>query len=274
MPGDFASRNTEVMLPFAREVLAHEAEILQDARQLKHSTAHGMTEQVREHMLDRYSHLDREQRAAFTHATSTEGLALIAGQAGSGKSATLEAVREAYREAGYRVIGLSLTNSVVNDLKQDGFTEAATIAAEMKRQEVGLRRWGPRTVLIVDEAHRSIFNKYKAIFEYFDSLLVGLTATPKGEVDRDTYRLFDLQNGVPTVCVPDPKTKQCVKPYHNAKDINAGGPHAAASATADVDGGKMDGFDQVWNSNGRFDDYLYGYVQPRDIQPYCSLART
>jgi hypothetical protein len=40
--------------------------------------------------------------------------------------------------------------------------------------------------------------KYKAIFEYFDSLLVGLTATPKGEVDRDTYRLFDLQTGVPT----------------------------------------------------------------------------
>jgi hypothetical protein len=48
------------------------------------------------------------------------------------------------------------------------------------------------------QAHRSVYRKYKAIFEYFDSLLVGLTATPKGEVDRDTYRLFDLQTGVPT----------------------------------------------------------------------------
>ena len=51
---------------------------------------------------------------------------------------------------------------------------------------------------MIDEAHRSVYRKYKAIFEYFDSLLVGLTATPKGEVDRDTYRLFDLQTGVPT----------------------------------------------------------------------------
>jgi phospholipase C len=51
-----------------------------------------------------------------------------------------------------------------------------------------------------------------------------------------------MQNGVPTVCVPDPQTGQCVKPYHNSSDINAGGPHAAASAAADVNGGKMDGF--------------------------------
>jgi phospholipase C len=51
-----------------------------------------------------------------------------------------------------------------------------------------------------------------------------------------------MKNGVPTVCVNDPATKQCVKPYHDAKDINAGGPHAEASARADIDGGKMDGF--------------------------------
>ena len=51
-----------------------------------------------------------------------------------------------------------------------------------------------------------------------------------------------MQNGVPTVCANDPKTNTCVKPYHNAADVNAGGPHAAASATADIDSGKMDGF--------------------------------
>src|SRR5436190_20312072 len=53
-------------------------------------------------------------------------------------------------------------------------------------------------LVIIDEAHRSVFQKYRAIFEYFDSLLVGLTATPKDEVDRNTYGLFDLENGVPT----------------------------------------------------------------------------
>jgi type I restriction enzyme R subunit len=53
-------------------------------------------------------------------------------------------------------------------------------------------------LVVIDEAHRSVYRKYGAIFDYFDSLLVGLTATPKDEVDRDTYRLFELQRGVPT----------------------------------------------------------------------------
>jgi type I restriction enzyme R subunit len=53
-------------------------------------------------------------------------------------------------------------------------------------------------LVIIDEAHRSVYQKYGAIFEYFDSLLVGLTATPKEEVDRNTYRLFELETGVPT----------------------------------------------------------------------------
>ena len=46
-------------------------------------------------------------------------------------------------------------------------------------------------LIIVDEAHRSIFGKYGDIFDYFDSLLVGLTATPRSEVDRSTYQLFE-----------------------------------------------------------------------------------
>jgi type I restriction enzyme R subunit len=64
----------------------------------------------------------------------------------------------------------------------------------------GRRRFGPGhfDLVVIDEAHRSVYRKYGAIFDYFDSLLVGLTATPKDEVDRDTYRLFDLQRGVPT----------------------------------------------------------------------------
>lgn len=64
----------------------------------------------------------------------------------------------------------------------------------------GLRRFGVGhfDLIIIDEAHRSVFQKYRAIFDYFDSLLVGLTATPKDEVDRNTYGLFDLEDGVPT----------------------------------------------------------------------------
>ncbi len=52
-------------------------------------------------------------------------------------------------------------------------------------------------LIIIDEAHRSIFNKYGSIFAYFDSLLVGLTATPKSEVDANTYRIFGCESGIP-----------------------------------------------------------------------------
>jgi type I restriction enzyme, R subunit len=53
-------------------------------------------------------------------------------------------------------------------------------------------------LIIIDEAHRSVFQKYRHIFNYFDSHLLGLTATPKDEIDRNTYGLFDLEDGVPT----------------------------------------------------------------------------
>ena len=64
----------------------------------------------------------------------------------------------------------------------------------------GRRQFGPGhfDLVIIDEAHRSVYQKYRAIFEYFDSFLVGLTATPKDEVDHNTYGLFDLEDGVPT----------------------------------------------------------------------------
>ena len=75
-----------------------------------------------------------------------------------------------------------------------------TMMGLIDEADAGERRFGVGhfDLVVIDEAHRSVYRKYKAIFEYFDSLLVGLTATPKGEVDRDTYRLFDLQTGVPT----------------------------------------------------------------------------
>lgn len=52
-------------------------------------------------------------------------------------------------------------------------------------------------LIVIDEAHRSIFGKYSAIFNYFDSLLVGLTATPKNEVDKSTYDIFQVEQGEP-----------------------------------------------------------------------------
>lgn len=53
-------------------------------------------------------------------------------------------------------------------------------------------------LIIIDEAHRSVYQKYRAIFDYFDAMLIGLTATPKSEVGRDTYELFGIEDGNPT----------------------------------------------------------------------------
>ena len=66
------------------------------------------------------------------------------------------------------------------------------------RTASGASASGHFDLVIIDEAHRSVFQKYRAIFDYFDSLLIGLTATPKDEVDRNTYGPFDLEDGVPT----------------------------------------------------------------------------
>ena len=64
----------------------------------------------------------------------------------------------------------------------------------------GLKLFTPAhfDLIIIDESHRSIFKKYQAIFEYFDALILGLTATPKTDVDRNTYEFFDMEPGVPT----------------------------------------------------------------------------
>ncbi|WP_415337290.1 DEAD/DEAH box helicase family protein [Clostridium perfringens] len=53
-------------------------------------------------------------------------------------------------------------------------------------------------LIIIDESHRSIYKKYKSIFDYFDAYLIGLTATPRDEIDKNTYSIFDLENRVPT----------------------------------------------------------------------------
>jgi phospholipase C len=97
-----------------------------------------------------------------------------------------------------------------------------------------------------------------------------------------------MQNGVPTVCVPDPKTTRCVAPFYDSNDRNAGGPHGAPDAVADINGGKMDGFiaqaqkgqqgcadpnDPACAGTGAGIDVM-GYHDVRDIPNYWAYART
>ncbi len=95
-----------------------------------------------------------------------------------------------------------------------------------------------------------------------------------------------MKNGVPTVCAPDPTTNQCVKPYHDPAALNGGGPHGAANAKADIDGGKMDGFIKsaaygrrgcsVTNNPicaGTNPTDVMGYHDAREIPNYWSYAQ-
>lgn len=100
---------------------------------------------------------------------------------------------------------LSLCNLVEN--KEDAnaravFSTYQTMISciDDTRDEQGGRLFTPGhfDLIVVDEAHRSVYNKYKNIFTYFDALLVGLTATPKDDIDKNTYGIFDLESGVPT----------------------------------------------------------------------------
>lgn len=73
-------------------------------------------------------------------------------------------------------------------------------AIDEKKNKYGEKLFSPGhfQLIICDEVHRSIYKKYQEIFEYFDALLLGMTATPKNEIDKNTYGIFDLERGVPT----------------------------------------------------------------------------
>lgn len=78
------------------------------------------------------------------------------------------------------------------------FSTYQTMRNVLNRGEKNPYTTGHFDLIIIDEAHRSIYNKHKDIFKYFDSILIGLTATPKNEIDRNTYDIFDLEHKMPT----------------------------------------------------------------------------
>jgi type I restriction enzyme R subunit len=111
-------------------------------------------------------------------------------------------VKQASKEFGKHLPNISVVNLLKNN-ESEGRVYVSTyqtILNQINKLDNQKRRFGIGffDLVIVDEAHRSIYSKYKGIFNYFDSYLVGLTATPKDEIDRNTYSLFQQETGVPT----------------------------------------------------------------------------
>ena len=93
----------------------------------------------------------------------------------------------------------NVNNNSVNFLFSSFITQTMINCIDTVGDDEGkLFTCGHFDLVICDEAHRSIYNKYKDILTYFDAPLVGLTATPKDEIDKNTYEVFELENGVPT----------------------------------------------------------------------------
>lgn len=174
-----------------------------------------------------------QQRAIRRIAESFEARhqrkALVVMATGAGKTRTVIALTKLLMEGGWvkRVLFLAdrvaLVNqaaaafkahqpevtavNLVTERTAEGRVFVSTYPTMMgliNQTEAGERRFGPGffDLIVIDEAHRSVYRKYRELFAYFDALLVGLTATPKDEVDRNTYGLFDLEPGVPTDAYP------------------------------------------------------------------------
>ncbi len=180
---------------------------------------------INQDIVERYYQTRAIRRIAEAFEKDNDRKALVVMATGSGKTRTVIALADLLMRCNWakRVLFLcdriALVNQAVGAFKKhlpdsapvnlvtekatDGRVYVSTYPTMMgliNQTNDDLRRFGPGyfDLIIIDEAHRSVFQKYRAIFGYFDSLLVGLTATPREEVDRNTYGLFDLESGVPT----------------------------------------------------------------------------
>ncbi|MDZ7740199.1 MAG: DEAD/DEAH box helicase family protein [Bacteroidota bacterium] len=117
------------------------------------------------------------------------------------RNALVTQAKNAFKEHLPKLNGIDLTKEKEDHLTRLVFSTYPTIMNKIDSVRTGDQRFyspGHFDLIIIDEAHRSVYMKYKAIFEYFDSLLLGLTATPKAEVDKNTYELFGLETHDPT----------------------------------------------------------------------------
>jgi type I restriction enzyme R subunit len=180
---------------------------------------------INSEIVERYYQTRAVRRVGASFEVDGQRKALLVMATGSGKTRTVIALVDLLmrcnwvKRALFLADRVALVNQAVNAFKThlpdsapvnlvtDKATEGRvfvstypTMMGLIDETHDGQRRFGVGhfDLIVIDEAHRSIYQKYGAIFQYFDSLLVGLTATPKDEVDKNTYGLFQLETGIPT----------------------------------------------------------------------------
>ena len=183
---------------------------------------------INEEITNRYYQKQAIQAVCERFDDQNRRKALLVMATGSGKTRTVISIVDAFLQHGWvqKVLFLADRNALVRQAKREFYklmpdistanlvenkdcasarvvfstyqTMMNAIDSSVDDEGKKLFTCGHFDLIVTDEAHRSIYNKYKDIFAYFDSLLIGLTATPKNEIDKNTYRIFDLADGEPT----------------------------------------------------------------------------
>ncbi len=136
------------------------------------------------------------------------------------RNALVTQAKNAYAEHLPELSSVDLTREKENNTTRLVFSTYQSVINKIDREKQDDRRFygiGHFDLIIVDEAHRSVYNKYGVIFEYFDSLLLGLTATPKRQIDHNTFDLFECSDGNPTFSyeLDDAVQNKYLVPYKN-----------------------------------------------------------
>lgn len=117
------------------------------------------------------------------------------------RNALVTQAKNAFKEHLPELSSIDLTKEKEDNSTRLVFSTYPTILNKIDKVKSGDQRFygiGHFDLIIIDEAHRSVYQKYKAIFDYFDSMLIGLTATPIKDIDRNTYTLFGIEDDNPT----------------------------------------------------------------------------
>lgn len=183
--------------------------------------------QVNREIAGRYYQEEAIKKVCESFDQKNRRKALLVMATGSGKTRTVIALTDVLLKAGWvkNILFLADRNSLVTQAKRsfvnmlpnlsctnlveekDNYSAHCVFSTYQtmmncidtaRDQEGKLFTCGHFDLILCDEAHRSIYNKYKDIFTYFDAPLVGLTATPKDEIDKNTYEIFELEHGIPT----------------------------------------------------------------------------
>jgi Ti-type conjugative transfer relaxase TraA len=137
-----------------KAIIETEQHVLRASQGLARNNQHQIGERILASVLSdkTFDGISREQALAVRHATGENGLALIDGQAGTGKSYITSAIRQSYEAQGCKVVGLAPTNIVAQDMHRDGFAKATTVHSELFALNNERTQWDRHTVVVVDEA--------------------------------------------------------------------------------------------------------------------------